>query len=67
VATDLAAYSAVALGALTTAARTQHANAILQRLDGAIALYQTRVAPSHDAEEGIRAFLEKRTPVWSHH
>jgi len=67
VATDLAAYSAVALGAVTAAARTQRAKAILQRLDAAIALYQTRVAPSHDAEEGIRAFLDKRPPVWSHH
>jgi cyclohexa-1,5-dienecarbonyl-CoA hydratase len=67
VAADLANYSAVALGAVTTAARTQQAKAILERLDAAIALYKTRVAPSHDAEEGIRAFLDKRTPVWSHH
>jgi cyclohexa-1,5-dienecarbonyl-CoA hydratase len=67
VAADLANYSAVALGAVTTAARTQQAKAILERLDAAIALYKTRVAPSHDAEEGIRAFLDKRPPVWSHH
>jgi cyclohexa-1,5-dienecarbonyl-CoA hydratase len=67
VARDLAGYSAVALGAVTAAARTQRAGAILERLDAAITLYRTTVAPSHDADEGIRAFLDKRTPVWSHH
>ena len=67
VARELAANSAVAMRALTAATRTQRAAAILQRLDAAIAIYRTIVAPSHDAEEGIRAFLEKRAPTWSHH
>jgi cyclohexa-1,5-dienecarbonyl-CoA hydratase len=64
---QLAGYSGPALHALTTATRIQRAPAILQRLDAAIATYRASVAPSHDAEEGIRAFLEKRAPVWSHH
>jgi cyclohexa-1,5-dienecarbonyl-CoA hydratase len=63
---DLAGFSEVALRALTALTRRQRATAILQRLDAAIAIYRTSIAPSHDAEEGIRAFLEKRAPVWSH-
>jgi enoyl-CoA hydratase/carnithine racemase len=66
VATDLAARSGVALGALTTATRGQRAPALLQRLDAAVATYRATVGPSRDAEEGIRAFLEKRAPAWSH-
>jgi cyclohexa-1,5-dienecarbonyl-CoA hydratase len=64
---ELAALSGVALRALTAATRRQRAPAILQRLDAAIAIYRTTIAPSQDAEEGISAFLEKRPPVWSHH
>jgi cyclohexa-1,5-dienecarbonyl-CoA hydratase len=64
---ELAAFSEVALRATTAATRRQRAGTILQRLDAAIAIYRTSVAPSHDAQEGIRAFLEKRAPVWSHH
>jgi enoyl-CoA hydratase/carnithine racemase len=47
------------------ATRRQRAASILQRLDAAIAIYRTNIAPSHDANEGIRAFLEKRAAVWS--
>ncbi len=64
---ELAAFSGVALRALTAAARRQRAAAVLQRVDAAIATYRTTIAPSHDADEGIRAFLEKRAPVWGHH
>lgn len=66
VAGELAARSGVALRALTTATRGQRAPAILQRLDAAIATYRATVGPSRDAEEGISAFLERRTPAWSH-
>jgi enoyl-CoA hydratase/carnithine racemase len=57
----------VALRALTAATRRRRAAATLERLDAAIAIYKTTIAPSRDAEEGIRAFKEKRAPVWSHH
>jgi cyclohexa-1,5-dienecarbonyl-CoA hydratase len=66
VAGELAARSGVALHALTAATRGQRAPALLQRLDAAIATYRATVGPSHDAVEGISAFLEKRTPAWSH-
>jgi cyclohexa-1,5-dienecarbonyl-CoA hydratase len=65
-ATELAGHSGVALRALTAATRRRRAAAILERLDAAIAIYKTTIAASHDAEEGIRAFKEKRAPVWSH-
>jgi cyclohexa-1,5-dienecarbonyl-CoA hydratase len=29
-------------------------------------LYVEQLSPTHDAEEGVRAFLEKRTPRWEH-
>ncbi len=64
---ELANFSEVAMRALTAATRRQRAATMLQRLDAAIAIYRTTVAPSQDAEEGIRAFMEKRPPVWSHH
>ena len=63
----LARYSAVGLRALTTATRIERAAAILQRIDRAIATYQTLICPSRDAREGIDAYLEKRAPTWSHH
>ncbi len=66
VAAELAARSGVALHALTSATLAQRAPALLQRLDAAIATYRATVGPSRDAEEGINAFLEKRSPAWSH-
>jgi cyclohexa-1,5-dienecarbonyl-CoA hydratase len=65
-ATKLAAFSSVALRALTAATRRRRAAALLQRLDDAIDVYRATIGRSQDAGEGIRAFLEKRTPVWSH-
>jgi enoyl-CoA hydratase/carnithine racemase len=66
-ATELAAFSSVALRAITAATRRRRADAILQRLDTTIEIYRTTVAPSEDGQDGVRAFLEKRAPVWSHH
>ena len=66
-ATELAGHSAVALRGLTSATRGQRAPALLSRLDAAIATYKATVAPSDDADEGIRAFQERRAPAWSHH
>jgi cyclohexa-1,5-dienecarbonyl-CoA hydratase len=35
-------------------------------LRGAAALYMNEVMETHDAQEGLNAFLEKREPSWSH-
>jgi len=66
IAAGLAVRSAIALRAATSALRTQRAPAVLQRLGASIAIYKASVGRSHDAEEGIAAFLEKRKPAWSH-
>ncbi len=58
--------SAFALRQATTAAR--RASGFLDHLDRALAaaeeLYLGKLLPSHDGNEGIEAFLEKRRPVW---
>ncbi|HEY9288331.1 MAG TPA: enoyl-CoA hydratase/isomerase family protein [Candidatus Dormibacteraeota bacterium] len=63
---DLAALSGVAVHALVRAVRGARAVETLHRLDAAIAAYEDLVGPSADAQEGIDAFLEKRSPAWSH-
>lgn len=62
----IAGYSGVALRALVRSTRGQRANEVLQRLDSAMAGYRALIGPSSDAQEGITAFVEKRTPVWTH-
>ncbi|MDP6987452.1 MAG: enoyl-CoA hydratase/isomerase family protein [Phycisphaerales bacterium] len=39
---------------------------ILNRLDEAEKIYLDELMQLHDAHEGIAAFMEKRTPEWSH-
>ncbi len=36
-------------------------------LDDSESFFLNRLAPTHDAKEGIVAFLEKRAPHWNHH
>jgi cyclohexa-1,5-dienecarbonyl-CoA hydratase len=36
-------------------------------LDDSESFFLNRLAPTHDAKEGIVAFLEKRAPKWTHH
>ncbi len=59
--------SAFALRQATTAAR--RASGFLDDLDRALTaaeeLYLEQLLPSHDGNEGIEAFLEKRPPVWT--
>ncbi len=58
--------SAFALRQASAAAR--RASGFLDSLDRALAaaeeLYLEQLLPSHDGNEGIEAFLEKRRPVW---
>jgi cyclohexa-1,5-dienecarbonyl-CoA hydratase len=58
--------SAYALRQATAAAR--RASGFLDHLDRALAAaeehYLERLLPSHDGNEGIEAFLEKRRPAW---
>jgi len=48
------------------AARYEHDRAFLAQIDYLETLYLERLMGFRDAEEGIRAFLEKRPPVWTH-
>lgn len=50
---------------LTRRTLTQlHTPDFLQRLEDAERVYLSELMQTHDAQEGIRAFLEKRKPVW---
>ena len=62
----LAPRSAAALGCAARAVREgtrQHLERVLPALER---LYLDRLMRTHDAVEGIEAFLAKRPPVWSH-
>jgi cyclohexa-1,5-dienecarbonyl-CoA hydratase len=41
-----------------------HAADFAAQLDEVERVYLTELMPTQDAQEGIRAFLEKRTPIW---
>jgi len=61
----LAGKSAAALHHATAAARLglrRHVDAVLPELER---LYLTELMSTHDAAEGIAAFLEKRAPKWT--
>lgn len=57
--------SGVALAAATRALRASSRPGFEQALHEAERLYLEKIAPSADAEEGVRAFFEKRAPHWS--
>ncbi len=58
--------SGASLRVAVEAARYEHDRAFLSHIDYLETLYLERLMGHRDAEEGIRAFLEKRPPVWSH-
>lgn len=61
----VARHSAAAVRATKRALRAGHAS-VAAALDNAGTIYLTELMPSRDAQEGLRAFLEKRTPEWTH-
>jgi cyclohexa-1,5-dienecarbonyl-CoA hydratase len=63
---QVAGHSGVALKGLTGATRRARSGELMGRIDGAIETYRALIGSSHDAQEGIDAFLEKRAPAWSH-
>ena len=58
--------SAAALACALTAARGQMRGDVRRRLADVEQLYSERVMRTHDANEGLSAFLEKRQPAWTH-
>ena len=60
----LASRSAVAIAAAAQAARLTLRAAAEPVLAAAEQLYLEEVLPTHDASEGVNAFLEKRAPQW---
>jgi len=61
----IARHSASALR-LTKQALRGAAGSIEPRVSAANALYTDRLMTTHDALEGLQAFVQKRTPQWSH-
>ncbi|MBI5516975.1 MAG: enoyl-CoA hydratase/isomerase family protein [Deltaproteobacteria bacterium] len=61
---SLLGHSAVALRAALRSSRVHLDRALAEELPAQEALYQQLLATA-DAEEGVRAFLEKRPPRWS--
>lgn len=57
--------SALSLRAATKAVRASKIAAVNERLDAAERIYVEELLPTHDGVEGIRAFLEKRSPSWT--
>jgi cyclohexa-1,5-dienecarbonyl-CoA hydratase len=62
----LAPKSAAALACALTAARGSLVSDIRQRLAGLERLYLDTLMKTHDANEGLAAFLAKRSPQWEH-
>jgi cyclohexa-1,5-dienecarbonyl-CoA hydratase len=58
--------SAAALACALTAARGQMLRDVRKRLAEVEQLYLERLMRTHDANEGLTAFLAKRQPAWTH-
>ncbi|WKZ83171.1 MAG: enoyl-CoA hydratase-related protein [Acidimicrobiia bacterium] len=56
--------SAASLRIATKAVRMGRLEEVERRLSAAEALYVDELLPLHDGSEGIRAFMEKRSPEW---
>jgi cyclohexa-1,5-dienecarbonyl-CoA hydratase len=64
--THLAKKSAAALACAVEAARGGYVPEIERRLTQVERLYLNRLMQTHDANEGLDAFLAKRQPIWEH-
>jgi len=64
-AAKIASHSSVALHACKRALDHPTQRARFDALREACDLYQRSIVPSHDGNEGLSAFLEKRKPVWT--
>jgi cyclohexa-1,5-dienecarbonyl-CoA hydratase len=62
----LAPKSAAALAHAVRAAREPFADLARARLADVEALYLEELMRTHDAREGLAAFIEKRAPRWEH-
>ncbi|HET7672049.1 MAG TPA: cyclohexa-1,5-dienecarbonyl-CoA hydratase [Burkholderiales bacterium] len=58
--------SAASLACAVQAAREPFAELARARLSDVEALYLETLMATRDANEGLRAFIDKRTPVWEH-
>jgi cyclohexa-1,5-dienecarbonyl-CoA hydratase len=58
--------SAASLAMAVRAARQPFAELARARLDDVEALYLEKLMSTRDANEGLRAFIEKRQPRWEH-
>ena len=63
---ELTSQSAVAQRLGKKAVRRSLGEGFERALDESERLYLEEMAATHDVEEGARAFLEKRNPVWQH-
>jgi cyclohexa-1,5-dienecarbonyl-CoA hydratase len=64
--THLAPKSAAALACAVAAVRAPRIRTLRHRLAEVEALYLDRLMKTHDANEGLAAFLAKRAPTWEH-
>ena len=64
--THLAPKSAAALRCAVTAARAPRVLELRARLQEVETLYLERLMKTHDANEGLAAFLARRAPSWTH-
>ena len=62
----LAGKSGAALALAVRAARAPFASAVRERLAEVEMLYGQRLMTTRDANEGLKAFIEKRQPRWEH-
>lgn len=63
----LAPKSASSLRFAVTAARFDHAQRVRAKIEAVERMYLNELMKTHDAVEGLTAFIEKRAAQWQHH